>query len=475
MKLFNCLNLRILILLYYQTEALKDIYFMNFPLCYRQVESWTLISPSLVTAFESSPTWLSTVILPHDCNFRATLKTALNCDFADIFLSCNSLARSHTIYSHYFDKKTVPYTNLVTETHQFKDQSLREPCNRYEVVRRHEPTSEEKLRGIRNIHAGVIRVSEPGRFSRAETPQPYSVVTMNAPKARATMLRTALCLPGSSRAIVQANRRCSGQRRLIATPSVRAEIQKPRQSALLYKSLQHPAEVEVTRSETQRQEPSRLAVEVKQEAHEEQELHYTVDPSFLSTISAACSLPHKLGVDICYIPRVAKLLADEQKHFKFWRRVLNPLETALYKIPPHKKTGFLAGRWAAKEAIIKAWGAQEDKKEIFMHDIIILTPKLCRTLMVANGNTGSFRVSKEGQAQEAKQDQEQELEGGKAVKDADKVVSQGDVTESGPPRAFVCKPDGTGWKEVSISISHDADYAMAVALVTADAAKTEHV
>lgn len=279
-----------------------------------------------------------------------------------------------------------------------------------------------------------------------------------------------------------------------------AEIQRPPQSTLRYKSLQHITELQVTKRKARRRGSSRLlqlanetqsqkgtpkliseyrkkaeeanasfekVVEDKQKAHEARELHYTLkDPSFLSTISAACTLPNKMGIDICYIPRVAEILADKQTHFKFWCRVLNPLETALYKVPPHKKTGFLAGRWAAKEAIIKAWGAQEDEKKIFMQDIIILTPKLCRTIMVTNGNAGSFHVSKEGQAQELKQDQGRQLEGGKTVGDVDKEGSEGDVTESGPPRAFVRKPDGTGWKELSISISHDADYAMAVALVT---------
>jgi phosphopantetheine--protein transferase-like protein len=269
----------------------------------------------------------------------------------------------------------------------------------------------------------------------------------------------ALCLRESSRAAAQANQRYCEQRSLSTTP---------------YKSLQHTTESEVTKSKAQIQGSSRLLQLAEKTQSQKRTPNTLKDPSFLSTISAACTLPNKMGIDICYIPRVAEILADEQKHSKFWSRVLNPLETALYKIPPHKKAGFLAGRWAAKEAIIKAWGAQEDEKKIFMQDIIILTPKLCRTVMVANGGTaGSFNVSREGQAPELKQDQERRLEGGKTVEDADKEDSESSVTESGPPRAFVRKPDSTGWKELSISISHDGDYAMAVALITLDATKTQ--
>lgn len=61
-----------------------------------------------------------------------------------------------------------------------------------------------------------------------------------------------------------------------------------------------------------------------------------------------------IGLDIVELERVARL---DERSDKFRLRVLTKRELQLYELlPPHRKTEFLAGRFAAKEAFSKAKG-----------------------------------------------------------------------------------------------------------------------
>ncbi|WP_210470848.1 holo-ACP synthase [Sporosarcina sp. 6E9] len=61
-----------------------------------------------------------------------------------------------------------------------------------------------------------------------------------------------------------------------------------------------------------------------------------------------------IGLDIVELDRIAKL---EEKSGKFAARVLTHSETAIYRsLSGHRRTEFLAGRFAGKEAFSKARG-----------------------------------------------------------------------------------------------------------------------
>jgi holo-[acyl-carrier protein] synthase len=66
----------------------------------------------------------------------------------------------------------------------------------------------------------------------------------------------------------------------------------------------------------------------------------------------------RLGTDIIYIPRIEKVL--EQFGDRFLRRVYTPNELLACRydrnLPSRNAMNKLAGRWAAKEAVVKALG-----------------------------------------------------------------------------------------------------------------------
>ena len=62
-----------------------------------------------------------------------------------------------------------------------------------------------------------------------------------------------------------------------------------------------------------------------------------------------------IGTDLVYLPRIQK--SFEKYGNKFASKVLTPEElTQLERLHPRKKIGFIAGRIAAKEALLKAIG-----------------------------------------------------------------------------------------------------------------------
>lgn len=70
-----------------------------------------------------------------------------------------------------------------------------------------------------------------------------------------------------------------------------------------------------------------------------------------------------IGTDITDVARVEEILARHGEHFI--RSILSDAERSLCESKERGKAEFLAGRWAAKEAIAKAFGAGLCKKCLF--------------------------------------------------------------------------------------------------------------
>ena len=75
-----------------------------------------------------------------------------------------------------------------------------------------------------------------------------------------------------------------------------------------------------------------------------------------------------IGTDIISINRIKELKNIEQ----FARKILSNQEFALYQsfVSDVRQTEFLAGRWAAKEAVYKA--LQSTEMTLKYHDVVIL-------------------------------------------------------------------------------------------------------
>lgn len=192
--------------------------------------------------------------------------------------------------------------------------------------------------------------------------------------------------------------------------------------------------------------------------------HPTPDADLLNAIfKPPTPLPYTVGTDICHIPRVLLILerqlADPEyikgSMPRFWTRVLHPIE-ARYSgwktgvVAHHAK--FIAGRWAAKEAVIKAISAAYPALgKIFMHDIVVLNSNV--QSVIAEARKAAARIA--------------DREGGVELPQGEEFSPK--VPKGGAPRAFVRVPRrGMGWVEVSVSISHDGEYATATALVSVD-------
>ncbi|KFY68962.1 hypothetical protein V496_00661 [Pseudogymnoascus sp. VKM F-4515 (FW-2607)] len=196
-----------------------------------------------------------------------------------------------------------------------------------------------------------------------------------------------------------------------------------------------------------------------------EESHPTPDAGLLNAIfKPTTPLPYTVGTDICHIPRVLlvleRQLADpeyiEGSMPRFWTRVLHPIEA---RYNGWKSTGlvahhakFIAGRWAAKEAVIKAFSAAYPALDkIFMHDIVVLNANVQSA--IAEARKAAARIA--------------DKEGGVVLPQGEGFAPE--VPKGGAPRAFVRVPrKGLGWVEVSVSISHDGEYATAAALVPVD-------
>ncbi|KAI1807588.1 hypothetical protein F4811DRAFT_505189 [Daldinia bambusicola] len=168
-----------------------------------------------------------------------------------------------------------------------------------------------------------------------------------------------------------------------------------------------------------------------------------------------------LGTDICRIPRIYNLLTKYQG-VNFVRRVLTPeeinavrasskvLEPVFHELKTSSNSEserqydlaildaarFMAGRWAAKEAVIKACNIYR----VTFHDITITYEhQLAKSL----GNKGSSGYSNAEQSPAPSDSQEIEK-----------------PRQTSPPVAII-KGHGTRDMYGRLSISHDGDYAVA--------------
>ncbi|KAK1836803.1 hypothetical protein QBC39DRAFT_59071 [Podospora conica] len=172
---------------------------------------------------------------------------------------------------------------------------------------------------------------------------------------------------------------------------------------------------------------------------------HTRDPGSGAPIAPSTPPPNKavlppplavlsVGTDICHVPRIQKQL--DERGLRFATRVLTDMEIqgairkGLLRFPPAALTAgekitlrgprtaaagakYMAGRWAAKEAVKKAF----PHRHLGWHDVVI-----------------------------EKKGEEEDLGG-----------------RSGPPVALVRDGNG-GWEEVPVSISHDGEYATATCI-----------
>mmetsp|Transcript_13462 Transcript_13462/g.15339 ORF Transcript_13462/g.15339 Transcript_13462/m.15339 type:complete len:122 (+) Transcript_13462:32-397(+) len=93
-----------------------------------------------------------------------------------------------------------------------------------------------------------------------------------------------------------------------------------------------------------------------------------------------------IGVDIVRLSRIEKLLFRYKD--RFIRKILHPSERSTFQSlqDPRRKTQFISGRWAAKEAAFKAFGQTRPR---------ILFPEIC---VSRNGN-GTLSLKFTGAAQ----------------------------------------------------------------------------
>lgn len=192
-------------------------------------------------------------------------------------------------------------------------------------------------------------------------------------------------------------------------------------------------------------------------------LEGVISDNFQEAVNAGCPLECAMGVDVCDISRIEKMrvnIQDLEAYVKFSSRVLTSIELQLQKRAiednrhdRNKKIAeFLAGRWAAKEAIIKAVRAHHDLetgRKTFMHDIVILPAAVLRVVDIFNVDKAVYTA--------------------KAVEGRREVdVIREAQEKKGPLRAFVRTgpaEKSEKWLEVAVSISHDGGNAIAVAFV----------
>lgn len=69
-----------------------------------------------------------------------------------------------------------------------------------------------------------------------------------------------------------------------------------------------------------------------------------------------------LGVDIVRISRIARVLSRESTKTRFLKRVLHPSELDTFStLHPDRGAQYVAGSWAAKEAVFKTLDAGDQK------------------------------------------------------------------------------------------------------------------
>ncbi|KAI1635157.1 hypothetical protein F4809DRAFT_465876 [Biscogniauxia mediterranea] len=201
-------------------------------------------------------------------------------------------------------------------------------------------------------------------------------------------------------------------------------------------------------------------------------------------------MPFTIGNDICHIPRILKILREGAKGPRFVRRVLAPEEIEqpwtkpLLRIvldpAPKDAAGssetmllraaqFMAGRFAVKEAVVKA----HPHRKLTWHRIVIDRPHvevLAAPLEESTATKTTTKTTKVSQSSflppppPKKEEEEEEEEGEKLKKDGNPPLLDSEPGFSRPPVALI-KGDGRyADTRASVSISHDGDYASAVCL-----------
>lgn len=82
---------------------------------------------------------------------------------------------------------------------------------------------------------------------------------------------------------------------------------------------------------------------------------------------------HGIGTDIIELSRIERVLEQDKNH-RFVHRVLTEKELELYRQKVRSKSAFVGGRFAAKEAVVKALGTGIGNMVGFL-DIEILPDK----------------------------------------------------------------------------------------------------
>ncbi|KAA8622835.1 4-phosphopantetheinyl transferase superfamily protein [Pyrenophora tritici-repentis] len=182
-------------------------------------------------------------------------------------------------------------------------------------------------------------------------------------------------------------------------------------------------------------------------------------------------IPFKVGTDICYVPRIRKfitqpsngepqrplrrllrkLLTEHERRY-FWQRFgsgapFNSIE---------RVSQFLAGRFAAKEACRKACTHLDPKSRGFQH-VMILPVTANERDRYKSGRPQGLILD---EVYTAGAEPEADLVESRGVGTVDEGI--GEVAENSKPLADINELNG---QLCEISISHDGDYATAVAIV----------
>ncbi|KAI0160912.1 hypothetical protein GGR52DRAFT_562140 [Hypoxylon sp. FL1284] len=157
-----------------------------------------------------------------------------------------------------------------------------------------------------------------------------------------------------------------------------------------------------------------------------------------------------IGLDICRIPRIKKNLTSPMAA-RFVRRILTPQEIEMphtwryigYLFSPSEKpkstsaekaAEFMAGRFAAKEAVIKAYHL----RKLSFHDIVVTYQGYLPTASDKETPSDSPEAGDDSTAQGS----------------------------GGPPVAIIQSDEAHEKAYARLSISHDGEYAAAVCLTT---------
>lgn len=91
-------------------------------------------------------------------------------------------------------------------------------------------------------------------------------------------------------------------------------------------------------------------------------------------------LPVGCGIDVVELPRFRR--AMQRGGAAFLRRIFTPAEQAYAKARPRTSLLHLAGRFAAKEAVIKALSQLEPHRMLAMHQVEVRNDRLGRPRII---------------------------------------------------------------------------------------------